>query len=149
MRQGSAGRTVLAVLAVAASLAVSGCGGGTDFDSEVRPSLRCVDDSPNCIAQRQSALRGMMADPKRGLVHEHADANAYATGVRLFAFKSKKRDLSCQELSLGRREADAGPATLRGPAGRHLTPAQISRGVMLSTEVSRDLAGEMRRRCPV
>ena len=117
-------------------------------DASVGPSLRCVDDSVACVAQRQSVLRSMTADRERRWVREPASADAYAGGVRLFAFKTKKQELSCGELAAGRREADAGPGVLRGPSGRHLTPAQISRGAMLATEVSRELQGEMRRRCP-
>jgi hypothetical protein len=90
----------------------------------------------------------LLADPKRQWVREPADADAYATGVRLFAFKQKKRELTCEELSSGRREAEAGPAVLRRANGR-LTPAQISRGAMLSSEVGRELHGEMRRRCKI
>ncbi len=133
-----------------AGLAVSlaGCGGGMEPEASVGPSLRCVDDSVACVAQRQSALRTMTGDRERRWVREPASADAYAGGVRLFAYKTKKQELTCGELATGRREADAGPGVLRGPSGRHLTPAQISRGAMLATEVSRELQGEMRRRCP-
>ncbi len=36
---------------------------------------------------------------------------------------------------------------LRGPEGANLTPAQVSRGVILASEVSHELAAEMKRRC--
>jgi hypothetical protein len=36
---------------------------------------------------------------------------------------------------------------LRGPGGAGLTPAQISRGVILASEVARELAKEIKRRC--
>ena len=88
-----------------------------------------------------------MSDRQRTWVRQPAPAAAYASGVRLFAFKQRKRELTCDELAIGRREADAGPSVLRGPQGQGLTPAQISRGVMLATEVSRELGNEMRRRC--
>ncbi|MBS0242317.1 MAG: hypothetical protein JSS20_09075, partial [Proteobacteria bacterium] len=91
----------------------------------------------------------MLSDRDKRWIHEPATADAYAGGVRLFAFKSRKKELSCPELAIGRREADAGPGVLRGPGGRHLTPAQVSRGVMFANEVSRELANEQKRRCPV
>lgn len=141
-------RAGIASLLVGAILPLAGCGGSIEPEATVSPGYRCVDDSIACVSHRQSVLRGLLADPKRHWVREPADANAYATGVRLFAFKTKKRELTCPELALGRREADAGPAVLRGPQGRHLTPAQVSRGAMLSTEVSRELGKEMGRRCP-
>jgi hypothetical protein len=73
-------------------------------------------------------------------------AAAYASGVRLFAFKSKKKELSCAELQAGKREADAGPAILRAP-GNGLSHSQVSRGVILAHEVSRELGREIERRC--
>ena len=109
--------------------------------------MACVDDSPGCISERKEALGQIMGDKQRQWVRQPASAEAYASGVRLFAYKQKKRELSCEELASGRREADAGPATLRGPQGKGLTPAQISRGVMLSGEVARELEVEMKRRC--
>ncbi len=133
-------------VAVLAVLAAAGCSSSIEMETQVHPHRACVDDSPGCIAQRQAELRTLMADAKRRWVREPADANAYATGVRLFAFKQRKREMTCDELALGRREADAGPATLRSPAGRHLSPAQISRGAMLAGEISRELGGEIRRR---
>jgi hypothetical protein len=130
-------------------LGLTGCGGAWETDATLtQQPRRCVDDSPACIAERQAQLRTLLADRERKWVRDPASPDAYAAGVRLFAFKSQKKALSCHELAAGRREADAGPAVLRGPTGRHLTPAQISRGAMLATEVSRELGGEMRRRCP-
>lgn len=132
-------------LAVVAS-ALGGCGGG-DPEGTLTTSHKCVDDSVGCIAHRQSTLKTLLADRDKRWIHEPATADAYAGGVRLFAFKQRKRELTCNELALGRREADAGPGVLRGPGGRHLTPAQISRGVMFAGEVSRELGNEMKRRC--
>ena len=111
--------------------------------------LACVDDSHACIAERSGALNTLMADKQRTWVRQPAPAAAYASGVRLFAFKQKKRELTCDELSAGRREADAGPGVLRGADGRSLTTAQVARGVMLAQEVSRELSAEQRRRCKV
>ncbi len=147
--RGGKARAVAVAGVLALATAIAGCGGEIAPDVTIKAEGGCVDDSVACIAKRQATLRGMLADRERKWVREPAGANAYAGGVRLFAFKTRKKDLTCPELAAGRREADAGPALLRGPAGKHLTPAQVSRGVMLSTEVSRELAGEhKRRRCP-
>lgn len=110
------------------------------------PRADCVDDSPACIERRSAALKEMMADKKRTWVREPASAHSYAAGVRLFAFKSRKRDLTCDELAHGKREADDAPAALSGPESGGLTPAQKSRGALLAAEVSKELAAEMRRR---
>ena len=77
---------------------------------------------------------------------EQATPDAYASGVRLFAMKSKKHDLTCDELARGRQEADAAPAALRSQSTRD-SPAQISRGNMLAAEVGRELGNEFGRRC--
>ncbi len=110
------------------------------------PRADCVDDSPACVERRGAALKEMLADPKRRWVHEPANAHSYAAGVRLFAFRSRKRDLTCEELAHGKREADGAPAALNGPHSGGLSPAQKSRGTMLAAEVSKELTSEMRRR---
>lgn len=139
------GPRVLVAAALAAVLAA--CAGGEPPTVSQHTGLRCVDDSPECISHRQSALRQIMADNSRAWIREPATPHAYATGVRLFAFKSKKKELTCDELAQGRREADNAPGVLRGPGGQGLTPAQISRGVMLAGDVGRELGNEMTRRC--
>ncbi|MEZ5852848.1 MAG: hypothetical protein R3D68_19615 [Hyphomicrobiaceae bacterium] len=110
-------------------------------------STTCVDDSRQCIDQRQAALRAMMADRQRTWVRAPASPATHAAGVRLFAFKNKKKELSCEELAIGLKEAGAAPGVLRGSGGRGLSTAQIARGAMLATEVERELVAERRRRC--
>jgi hypothetical protein len=129
-------------------LALAGCAGaGGDPSLELASGPHCVDDSKECIQRREGALRGMMADRSRKWVREPATAQSYASGVRLFAFKGRKRELSCDELAIGRREAEAAPTILRGSGAAGLSPAQVSRGTMLAAEVSRELGIEMKRRC--
>ncbi len=91
------------------------------------PASRCVDDSPECISRRQTTLRHLVDDQGRAWVKEPATPEAYASGVRLFAFKTKKKELTCDELAHGRREAEAARATLKN-AGSTLTAAQVTRG---------------------
>ncbi len=135
------------VLALAAALTLAGCAGGDGPEIVTTAGLGCVDDSVECISKRQAALRQLVADKNRGWVREPANAASYASGVRLFAYKTKKKELSCEELSVGRREADGAPGVLRGPQASKLTPAQASRGIMLAGEVSRELGNEFARRC--
>jgi hypothetical protein len=138
--------TVAALCLAAASL--TGCS-GADVSTEVisRPGLGCIDDSPRCLAERQGVLKVYMADKNKSFVHEPATPTAYASGVRLWAFKSRKRELTCDELNVARREADAAAPTLRGPGGQGMTPAQISRGIMLAQDVSKELGNEHGKRC--
>lgn len=119
----------------------------TGLNSASKAGLGCVDDSRECIEQRRVALNAIMSDKSRTWVREAPTPEAYASGVRLFAFKTRKSELSCDELAVGRREADNAPAVLRSPQASDLTPAQVSRGLMLGAEVSRELAAEMKRRC--
>lgn len=135
------------LLGLFALLPLAGCAGGDGPDIAAPPGLGCVDDSVECISKRQAALRQLVGDKERRWVREPASAASYASGVRLFAYKTKKKELSCEELSAGRREADGAPGVLRGPQAAKLTPAQASRGIMLAGEVSRELGNEFARRC--
>jgi hypothetical protein len=124
-------------------LVVSACSGLDD-----RAGLSCLDDSADCVESRQVTLKSMLADEKHAWVREPAGPQAHASGVRLFAFRSQKKELSCEELAIGRREADSVPKALRGPDGKSMSPAQVSRTNLLAAEVAKELAAEMRsRRC--
>ena len=98
-----------------------------------RAGLSCVDDSPECVDRRQATLKSMLDDQDRKWVKESTNPQAHASGVRLFAFRSRKKELTCEELALGRREADSVPKTLRG--SKELSPAQISRANLFAAEM--------------
>ena len=132
---------------VACILLLAGCASPLIEAPPPTQGLACVDDSQRCIDQRMASLKGLMSDRDRRWIREPATPQAYASGVRLFAYKGRKKELTCDELAIGRREADAAPGVLRGPNSAGLSPAQISRGTMLSSEVSKELAMESRRRC--
>lgn len=142
----SVARTISAG-ALGGALAIAGCSANEIAAPAPAPGLACVDDSKHCVESRMGALKGMMADKNRAWVRQPATPASYASGVRLFAFKGRKKELTCEELAIGKREADAGPGILRGPGAAGLTPGQISRGAMLSSEVSKELGVEMKRRC--
>jgi len=132
---------------VALGLCLVGCAGTPSPSIEPTARRGCIDDSPSCVKARQAELHVMLSDKDKRWIHRPATADSYAGGVRLFAYKKRKRELSCAELAVAHKEAEAGPAVLRGPSGKHLTPAQVSRGAMLSQEVARELRKEMNRRC--
>jgi len=134
------------VAAMGTALSLSACAFTTvTSPSPTEAGLSCVDDSPTCIGRRQAALRALVADDQRAWIRTPATPRAYASGVRMFAYRNSAKNLTCEELKLGQQEADRAPASLKGASD--LTPAQRSRGAMLAAEVSRDLAREMRRRC--
>ena len=132
--------------ACVALLAVAGCANKSPELGITSAGLKCVDDSPRCIERRQAALRAMLSDHQRTWVQRPPTAEAYASGVRLFAFKKSKKTLTCPELDVGIREASGARSQLRQAASR-LSPAQIARGAMLGDEVSRELRREKTRRC--
>jgi hypothetical protein len=138
---------IVALALGCAVAALGGCAGGDAPPELSRAGFSCVDDSIECINRRQSLLRQLTADNSRAWMKEQPTPEAYASGVRLFAMKSKKKDMTCDELARGRHEADGATASLRGPSAARLTPAQVSRGAMFAAEVSRELGNEMGRRC--
>jgi hypothetical protein len=131
---------------LAGALAVAGCSISTGLEGDTRAGLSCVDDTPECINRRQSTLRHLVDDKSHVWVKEPATPEAYASGVRLFAFKAKKTELTCDELAHGRREAEAARSALKS-AGPSLTSAQVARGTLFAGEVAKELQAEMRRRC--
>jgi hypothetical protein len=139
-------RTCAALLLAPVLFTLAGCAGGDPPPELSRAGFSCVDDSIECINRRQGLLRQLTADNSRAWMKEAPTPEAYASGVRLFAMKSKKREMTCDELARGRQEADGAGPSLRSANGK-LTPAQVSRGAMFATEVSRELSNEMGRRC--
>ena len=142
--------SVGAALLIASTAALAGCSGAVTQSEGWAPITNhgCVDDSKTCIEQRQATLRSLQADKSRSWVRQPANVNAYATGVRLFAYKTEKTRMTCDELGIGRREADGAPSVLRSPQATGLNPAIVSRGLMFATEVSRELTREQQqRRC--
>jgi hypothetical protein len=140
-------RIQLSVLLTGLLPLFAACSGTVIENEKQAVNHGCIDDSKQCIDQRQAALKTLLADKSRKWVKEPATTGSYATGVRLFAFKTEKPRLNCDELAAGRREADNAPGALRGPSGQGLSPAIISRGVMFAGEVSKELAREAQKRC--
>jgi hypothetical protein len=123
---------------------LSACSGGLDLDEKA--GLSCIDDTQECVERRQATLKAMLSDKERTWVKEPAGPLAHASGVRLFAFRSRKTELTCEELAVGRREADGAAKSLKGATNQGLSPAQISRASLFAAEVSKELTAEMRKR---
>lgn len=140
-------KTIALLAALVIGPAATGCGGNNAALGEQAAGLKCVDDSNVCISQRKMVYDAYMADNSRAWLKQPAGPHEYASGVRLMALSKKRKELTCEELARGKAEADRGPSALSGGAYSGLTPPQVSRGVMLSREVSRELANEIARRC--
>jgi len=134
---------------VVIGLAVLACGCAGPKAQPTTPAaagLSCVDDSLVCRQRREAALGTLLADKERTWINQPPDAAAYASGVRLFAYKKRKGELTCAELAIGVSEAKAARSTLRAASDR-LTPGQIARGAMLGDEIEKELNRERRKRC--
>ena len=90
------------LLTLSPSVAPVGCS-GPNVTTGASSGLSCVDDSRDCVAKRQRTLRYLVDDNDRAWVKAHAPPEAYASGVRLFALKSKKKELTCDELAHGKQ----------------------------------------------
>ena len=86
------------------ALLVSACSGMLGPEDS-KTGLSCIDDSPECVERRQAALSSMLADKDRTWVKEPPPPKAHASGVRLFAFRSAKTALTCEELAQQHRRA--------------------------------------------
>lgn len=143
-------RSGVASIGVAVATFLTGCSAELSKpETGATAHYGCLDDSPACISQRQANLKQLQGDPARTWVRQPASINSYATGVRLFAFKTEKQRLSCDELAVGRREADAAPGVLRGAQAQDIQPLIRNRSLMFAGEVSKELTREAQRRCRV
>ena len=77
-------------VAVASLLLIAGCASPLIEAPPPTQGLACVDDSQRCIDQRMASLKGLMSDRDRRWIREPATPQAYASGVRLFAYKGRK-----------------------------------------------------------
>ena len=141
-------KTLISAFAGLFCLALSACSlFGPD---DPRAGLSCLDDSKECVDRRRVTLDSYLADNDHKWIKEPATAQAHVSGVRLFAFRSRKKELSCEELARGRREADSVAKSLHGPEGKEISPALIARATLFASEVSKELTAEIRaRRCKV
>ena len=126
-------------------LLLSACSGFGSLDDS-RGGLSCIDDSPECVERREATLKSMLADKNRTWLREPATPQAHASGVRLFAFRSKKAELTCEELAHARKEAESAPKALKATGVQGLSLAQISRASLFAAEVNKELAAEMKKR---
>ena len=97
-------------------------------------------------AQCKSALKRMVDDPNRGWVGEQQSAAAYSDGMRLFAYRALRKKLSCPELALALTEVRTASKLLAADVPG-VSPEQLSRTRVLSTQVEAELSKERGGRC--
>ncbi len=138
---------VLLAAVVGVAGGITGCAStGLDNATGLSAGLNCVDDSAQCLARRRTALSEIMQDKHGKWIEQPPNARADASGVRLFAYKQRKRELNCRQLRIGYAEARGARQRLRAANSPDLTPALVSRGAILGDEVARELKREIRRR---
>ena len=140
---------VLAILIFAsASGTFAGCmyKANLSLADKLTAGLNCIDDSASCLAKRRQALDAIIADQTNEWIDKPATANSDASGVRLFAFRLKKKDLTCRQLRLGYKEAKSARSRLKTAESPQLTPALVSRGAMFADEVALELNREIKMR---
>ncbi|MGI9524090.1 MAG: hypothetical protein ACR2PG_20845 [Hyphomicrobiaceae bacterium] len=131
---------------IAAIVSSTGCSMSLQHELGDRTGLNCVDDSPRCLNERQTALTAMVSDTSRTWIETPPTATADASGVRLFAYKKQKKNLNCRQLRIGYGEAKGARERLRTAKNPQLTPALKARSAILGDEVARELRREMKRR---
>ena len=143
--QGARRWTLAAVLPL---MTLTGC---TPFTSSpevaANPAAGCVDDSKVCIDKRMSSLKTMVSDPKRTWVYQQESPASYATGVKLFAYRATKGQLSCAELAHGRQETQTAAVSLKSGAVPGMNDSRLAQVRDLSTQVNREIGREFERVC--
>lgn len=123
------------------------CGGMEDD----RAGLACVDDSKDYMDEAPGDARAACSPTrKKPAVKDTRDSASACFGRSLASpYRTQKKDLNCDELAAGRREADSRMARAAGPDAKGLSPLGVPRASMFAAEVSKELTAEEcgARRC--
>ncbi|KAB2851212.1 MAG: hypothetical protein F9K44_02355 [Hyphomicrobiaceae bacterium] len=134
--------------AIAAGLLLAAC---ASFNSapEVsnNPAAGCVDDSKQCIDRRMTTLKAMVSDPKRTWVFQQESPASYATGVKLFAYRATRSQLTCTELSHGRQETAEAAHSLKSGSVPGMNDSRLAQVRDMSSQVSKELGKEFDKAC--
>ena len=136
----------LAIVAGLAALTVA-CSSSEPAVEPANSATGCVDDSKACIEKRGAALRTMLADPRRGWVARPEAPAAYATGVKLFAYRGKKGEMTCAELAHGREETRTMPQALKPGSVPGMNDSRLAQVRDMSGQVNKELSKEFDRAC--
>jgi hypothetical protein len=111
---------------------------------EARPQGSQLDCGPDaaCLSQ----LKSLIDDPQRSWIGKPLPPTEYARGVRLFAYRALRAQLTCRELIMALGEIETARKPLSGPVPG-VTPAQAARARTLSDEVEAELRVERAARC--
>ena len=143
----SSRRLISTVPALLLSAMLAACSATEPEPAAPHAAAGCVDDSKTCIEKRGAALKAMLADQKRAWVTKPETPAAYATGVKLFAYRGKKGELTCAELAHGREETRSMPQALKPGSVQGMNDSRLAQVRDLSGQVHKELAKEFDRAC--
>lgn len=112
--------------------------------AKTEPAIHIEDcASSDCLAR----LKALVEDPKRGWIGQSQPKPAeYADGIRLFAYRALRGQLSCGELAVALVEMNAAAKAFREPV-ESLPPDKIARLRSLVSKVEVELRAERASRC--
>lgn len=129
----------VAFLALVAAPALTGCSAG--------PSKFCLDDSGACVQQRLARLDAMQEDPQRQWIAQTPSTEEYASGVRQFAYRSTRGQLTCSQLSAGIAETAQARRVLAPSKVKDISAERVGQIIALSDDINRELKVERKMRC--
>jgi hypothetical protein len=135
------------MLMMCALLVLGACTGGDAMQTASADAAGCVDDSKHCISRRQASLQSMLADPARTWVRSPTTPASAATGVKLFAYRQTKEQLSCSQLDYGRDDTRRMPGMLSSTAVPGANESRIAQVKDMAKQVHRELDNEFKRVC--
>ena len=106
-------------------------------------------DEASCrqVERCAGVLKAMVAHADRSWIGRPATPAALANGVRLFAYRTLRTKLTCEELALAHTEVDRA-VKIFAAAVPGLELAQVTRARTLSIQVRAELHSESALRCP-
>ena len=141
-------RACLGMAALAAAWLLGACTPiSSSPEASNNPAAGCVDDSKHCIDKRMSTLKVMVADQKRSWVYQQESPASYATGVKLFAYRATKAQLTCGELSHGRQETADAALSLKSGSVPGMNDSRLAQVRDMSAQVSKELGREFDKVC--
>lgn len=119
-----------------------------EASTPAKPKPTARQDEASCanVETCVSVLKTMVADPERAWMHRPASPAVLANGVRLFAYRALKTQLTCSELAAAITEIETAAQAFSGSVAG-LKPEQITRVRVLSVEVGTELQAENAERC--
>lgn len=143
-----ASKACLGIAALACVLLAAACAPISSApEASNNPAAGCVDDSKHCIDKRMSTLKTMVSDQRRSWVYQQESPASYATGVKLFAYRATKAQLTCAELSHGRKETADAALSLKSGSVPGMNDSRLAQVRDMSSQVSKELGREFDKAC--